>query len=363
MHPMVARDGNYVFKDRRSSLLIKHHLLSHTISPLLFIFSPVFIFSCTSTYGSAGYENTGHARPETEIRFNDTGNVLDREYTADIFVFNDDRLQRLDSYQRIICGSGEIPFAASQNGQKIIVAIVNPQSDRYGWSSICSLQALEKEMADLHKESSDQPLMSGWGRTEAGKDPDCEIDLTPLSAEIRLESVRCDFSGKPYKGASLENVKVYLTNVNTSARILQENGFMPEFICNQGGLVDSDVEEFTDPGIVVREIGNISDMQTVYPYIALRCYPNECSEETAGSPFTRLVIEGTVNGQTCFYPVNINRGEDSGNGISRCCRYTYNITVRSSGTSDPDTAVSPADIDIVCNAVPWYETDNDEIIF
>ena len=162
---------------------------------------------------------------------------------------------------------------------------------------------------------------------------------------------------------TVEEVKAYLINVNTSARIFQKNGFTPETLCNQGGFIENDVKQFEDPGIITNEIKGSVGSQTVYPDIVFRCYPNECEEESAGSPFTRLVIEGKINGNTCFYPIDINRGQPSGKGIGRNCRYIYNITIKSSGSSDPDTAVTPADVDITCGIVPWDESDNDEIIF
>ena len=358
-------------KDRRYlNILLKHsqlHINAQThfiLSSIIIFFSPVFIFSCCTPQDCPGNSH-GESQDILEIKLTDKAMLLEQgyEYTADIFVFNNDRLQRLDSYQRVKCRSGKIPFAASQNGKKIIAAIVTPQSDSYGWSHINSLQALEQETADLRKETHDKILLSGLCTAEAGKDSGCEIALTPLSAEIQIESIRCDFSGKPYQGAKIEEVKAYLINVNASARIFQKNGFTPETLCNQGGFIENDVKQFEDPGIITNEIKGSVGSQTVYPDIVFRCYPNECEEESAGSPFTRLVIEGKINGNTCFYPIDINRGQPSGKGIGRNCRYIYNITIKSSGSSDPDTAVTPADVDITCGIVPWDESDNDEIIF
>ena len=296
---------------------------------VLIVLSPALFFSCSlSLSGSPGTE------PDTvmqvPVKFQDGIPAADQGegYIADIFVFNDDRLQRLDSYQRIACGPGEMPSAASQTGKKIIAAIVNPQSGSYSWEQISSFQALGSMVAELKKESGQKMLMSGYGHAEAGKDAMCEIDVSPLASEVMLRSVRCD-----------------------------------ETICNQGRLRKEDVMEFTDQSLIVRKIANEIGTDTVYPGISFMCYPNECMEETAGSPFTRLVIEGMISGQTCYYPVNINRTGPAGGGISRNCRYVFDITIKSTGSSDPDVAVSPEDIDISCMIAPWDEKDGTEIIF
>lgn len=330
---------------------------------LSILFLPVLSFSCSAYYDVPQAVTENGTRISVKLTDKATSAEQDKEYTADIFVFDDDRLQRLDSYQRIRCRPGEMPSAASQNGKKIIAAIINPQSDSYGWDHISSFQALQNEVADLKKETGHGMLMSGVGYVEAGKEAVCDISISALAAEVQLRSLRCDFSGKPYQESAIKDVKAYLTNVNAVAKILQKDGFSPETLCNQGGLVKDDVLAFADRDLIVRKIGNEVGSQTVYPDISLICYPNECMEETAGSPFTRLVIEGRINGQTCYYPININRDGRSGTGISRNCRYIFDVTLKSTGSSDPDTVVSPADIDIACLIAPWDEKDNTEIIF
>ena len=357
-NPHVAK-----YKGRCTSVIIFSS--THTLLLFILVFlSPAFLISCSAE--SIVPDNGNPSAPSTEISVTLSGEyaVPDGEDRAvDIFVFNDDRLQRLDSYQRTVLKDEKVHFAASQKGRKIILAVMNPQTDSYDWSHINSFQSFKNEKADLKKERPSGLLMSGFCAAEAGGD--CTIELKPLAAEVRLRSIRCDFTGKPYSGSALENAKVYLTNVGTSARIMQDGGFSPEIICNQGGLREDDIAEFADPGIVVRDIGVPVGSRPVSPGISLMCYPNESHDETAGSPFTRLVIEGKIDGQTCYYPVNINKSHDGGKGygITRNSCYIFDITVKSTGSSDPDTAVTPSDVDISCSIVPWNEKDDTEIIF
>ncbi len=280
-------------------------------------------------------------------------------YTADIFVFNDDNLQRLDSYQRLILENRYVPVTASQKGSKIIAAILNPHSDTYDWPLISSFRSFMEMKTGMDQESGFSPLMSGYCRAEAGKDAKCEIRLEPLGSRIELRSVRCDFAGKPYAGSRLDNVKAYLVNVSSETGVFQESGFSPESFFNQGLLAENDMESFRYPETVCREIEGSIGNTAVSPKISFYCYPNECKEE---SRFTRLVIEGRLNGRICYYPININR-DTWNSGISRNRCYVYDVTIRTTGTSDPNTAITPMDAYITCNIVPWNEKENTGVIF
>ena len=342
-----------------------HPVMHLTVLLLAQGLSAVYLASCSAVMDESGEQGYGTGDTVTPLEINIKGS-REEGLTADIFVYNDDRLQRLDSYQRISINEGTVPFAASQTGKKIIAAILNPSSDTYEWKDISSFPGLQEAESSLKRENAGRLLMSGYARYTAGKAGICKINMTPLAATVRLNSIRCDFSGEGYKDAVLENVKVYLTNVNTEARIMQQEGFIPKEISNLGGLVESDMSGFSYPEAVFREISVPVGRQTVYPDITLACYPNESIQETAGSPYTRLVIEGTVKGKTCYYPISVNRepfAAGTPEGIIRNRCYTYSLTIRSMGSSDPDTPVSPSDVTAVCSILPWHETDGTEVSF
>ena len=81
-----------------------------------------------------------------------------------------------------------------------------------------------------------------------------------------------------------------------------------------------------------------------------------------GTPFTRLVIEGKIQGETFYWPLDINK-EDGGYGIGRNERYIYDITITRKGTKDPDSPVRKEDIDINFNVEKWNEKEGCEVIF
>ena len=327
---------------------------------------PAFLYSCSQTE----FPNADSAGKDIKLSLKNIDcKELSIPATIDIFVFNDDGLQRLDSYQRIAYSpeNGSLPYSASRRGKKKIVAIVNPQHEKYEWSGINSFQALLSVKSALEKEEEHKRLMSGTGYAYAGKDHTCEIEVSPLVSEVVLNSIKCDFSSKPYSNAELKNVRVYLTNVNASAPLLQTDNFKPEKLYNISGCSDEDLQEFSNPELICRSLENAVGSQPIFPGIKLLCYPNESSEDSPGSPFTRLVIEGRINGKICYYPISINRPESghcSGEpGIERNCRFVYDITIKSTGSSHPETEVTPGSMEIKCSTINWEDKDNNDIIF
>jgi hypothetical protein len=117
------------------------------------------------------------------------------------------------------------------------------------------------------------------------------------------------------------------------------------------------MELFEDPGIVYQEIGSNIGKFWLKPEIKLWCYPSNAYEASIGTPFSRLVIEGKISGQTYYWPVNINRTED-GNGIDRNRQYIYDIKITRKGSTDPDIPVEAEDIEITFKTAIWEEKEN-----
>ena len=334
----------------------------------LLIILPVFFFGCDQVRhdgtGSIYYDikDSGTALP---VRLLSKGGTVKGD--VDIFVFNDDALGRLDSYQRIE-GSGPVK-AASRKGDKILVIIANSSYSKKDWRHINSFEGLYEETALLEQESTGYHIMTSVLEISSVDRHIYRADMERLSSGIRINSIRTDFSGREYDGEPLTDVKVYLTNVNASCMLLRHEGFRPELIVNPGFLDMSAVSGFKDTGIIYREIDEDIGEDAIYPDIILFCYPNDAGEETAGSPFTRLVIEGRIRGETYWYPITINRGDfgiasgGDGRGIGRNMMYSYDITIRRTGTKDPDIPVSLEDVTISCPVEPWEDIDSGTVSF
>lgn len=282
----------------------------------------------------------------------------------DIFIFDDSPMGRLDSYQKAILDVEEeqVVEVSSRKGRKRIVFIANSHRSAGEWMHVNSYRGLQEEKASLFEEDISRPTMYGETVFEAGKDIGHRIILRPLVSEIHLRTIRCDFSGTEYAGEKLKDIKVYLTNVNAECRIMQDNGFYPELIVNAGGLASDDLRNFAHPELVSRRIGTDVGYEIFDSAIRLYCYPNESRKETAGTPFTRLVIEASVGENIWYYPIPVNR-DGNGSGVGRNCSYVFNITILRAGATDPDSDVDPENIIIDSRILPWEERNEEEIIF
>lgn len=330
----------------------------------LLILLPAF-YSCSGNDNGLMYGMT--QQEEACIMINTSVPIKETTGTSciDIFIFNNDRLGWLDSYQRFSGPySGEIT-AASRKGKKIIAAVANPARDISAWSGINSFEALLKTTASLWDEDPGAPLMCGYKEISMGEENSCTMEMIPILSEIKVNSLRCDFSGRPYQGEVLSDIRIYLTNVNSQAPIFNKESFMPTEIINAAGLSETDMSRMSHPEMLSGTLaGNIGD-NTVYPEISLYCYPNDCVEQSIGSPFTRLVIEGKLCGQTYYYPIDINRGDDLQGevGVGRNSRYVYDIIITRTGTTDPDIPADVTMVDINMTVRPWDELEEDEITF
>ena len=256
----------------------------------------------------------------------------------DLFVFDEDNIGALDSYVSYERYIPEGLKVASAGGAKIVAAVANmPQMEDF-ISRIGCLEDLRRVKSELSNDNPDTPVMSGTGRFRGKEDTSCLVSLAPMMSRVELKDLSFEVSG-----SGLTEVKVYLTGISSSVGILQEKEFMPSGILNFGELSEKDLALLPSSGMVYRYLGNgrKSSGKTVFGPATLYCYPNESTGESLGSPFTRLVIEGKVNGEKRFWSVAINRemtpdssAQDAIRpGIGRNTCYSYSITIRTTGST------------------------------
>jgi hypothetical protein len=205
--------------------------------------------------------------------------------------------------------------------------------------------------------------MSGSCSFHAGSDARPELVLRRISSEIHLKSLKCDFKGKAYEGEKLSDIHVYLTNVNASCRIWDDTGTTARII-NQGRLIKEDVARFEDPNLIYQKVDGEVGADGITTDIKLRCYPNMAEEEGPGSPFTRLVIQGVLDGEVWYWPIDINRGEGrSPEGIEGNCSYSFDIVLTRKGSADPDTAIKTESATIMMEVEKWEEKEEYSVAF
>ena len=331
-----------------------HHAGATHSKPVLGIIAtiltllPAMIYGCTEPDPVSGKDMT-----ETTVRIMQAANVvLDKAESIDVLIFNDDRMQKLDTYQRFPMTSCSTIKASSTAGEKIMSVLINSRRDRYEWVEIFSHESLKGICGQLEKETEEFPLMSGECRIQAGNPANIKVER--LMSEIVLKTLSCDFKDKSYEGKPLADVRIYLTNVSAETPLITDTRHTPSRIVNHGKLVMDDVESFTEPESILQELSYDIGAAIKNVDIKLRCYPNEVPEETSGTPFTRLVIEGTVDGNVYYWPININRA-DGQKGIARNCRYVFDVKLRRLGHTDPDIPVEIEDAQITMEVEPWED--------
>ena len=334
--------------------------IRESLSYLLFLIFPALICGCWTS----GLQDTSPEAPDSaaENIYEDivkTSVCIDGKVERlDVFTFENDRLERLDSYQRFNMGDydGRVCDVASCSGEKTMVIIANSAAEKYGWTDINCRRSLEKKRFDLEDEDPAHPLMTGAHSFRAGDGFSAQI--APITGEVVLRSIRCDFSDKTYSSATLTDIKVYLTNVNASCGIWAEDETYPTRIINAGRLNEDDLADLRHPEIVFKEIEREAGREEMNVGVRLRAYPNSCPEESPGTPFTKLVIEGKINGATWYYPIPVNRGrhaEEPGIRRNRC--YIYDLTITGTGLEDPDGSIAEAAVKVNMEVKEWKEKD------
>lgn len=259
----------------------------------------------------------------------------------DLFVFNDDALRTLDAYTRSYAYTPEAVTFSSASGEKILVAVANYAFPDDFVSTIHNYEDLRRTVVCFTDDHPSWPVMSGEAAFEAGPGQSCAVTLEPMMSSIEIRSLKC-----PAGGPALRGVKVYLTGVGNRAELLRTEGFLPAETLNNGGLSETDLGRLAYSGMVYRYLGDgkAEAGGTTYGSAVLYCYPDEAEEESFASPFTRLVVEGKLDGQTVWYPIPINRGRfvsGGSEGVGRNRRYVFDLTLTRPGNASPDEDVLP----------------------
>ena len=354
IHGRIGRNIflHFFFSTRIILNMILSNLSLPRFSGCLHVIVPALLYGCSEEIPQ--HELLSTMLTKTSIN----SSAVAKESTLDIFTFEDDRLRHLDAYQRIEDLKAGIIGISSTSGNKIFFFCLNGQRNRYDWGIVSSYYSLTDIFCDLEKETHSRRTMTGEAYATAGTRLQ-HVAMSPLSSEVSIEVLACDFSGTPYSGSAITDVKAYLINVCASCPLLYTDGYKPNRIINTGSLNLSDISSFHDPRIIAAEVTERLSMETIHPGISLLCYPNPAVEESPGSPHTRLVIEGKVDSQTYYWPVTI----DKGTGVGRGNRYAYDILIRRKGVSDPDIPIDDASMDIKVKIKPWTEKEEYSVGF
>lgn len=251
---------------------------------------------------------------------------------VDIFSFDIDNDYALDSYQSNSeqVGRGGLTIYSGE-GRRLVVAIANMTLRAEQIESVRTLDDLERLEAELVNDSPEYPIMSGSAQIEAGRDRTCSIGVTPVLCEIDV-SLRVELCDE-LEGVGLEEAQVYFTGASGRAELLRGSGFSPTEILCSGTLSEYDLQRLCYPRMLCQYLGRVPSTVDKMPFrTTLFTYPNEITQESVGSPYTRLVVEALIDGRTYYYPIPLK-------DLRRAVRYEVDLTLTHPGSSSPDEDV------------------------
>ena len=275
----------------------------------------------------------------------------------DLFFYDTLGARRLDSYQQILRPSGDAPlYGLSGPGARLVVALSGTAGSLPAWPETGTYGNLCKLRYSLEKENPQAPQLAGECLVDDGLSRLAEIPLQTRLSAIRIHSISCDFSGRPYAGTAFSHNKLYLTYAGAECQPLDAGEGYPLSWINPGCLDSAAVLRLPHPEMVLQEgIGPIGEERR-YPERTLYCYANPALEERLGQPVTHLVLEGTVGGHRCYYPIPLP-GLEPG----RC--YVLDITLRRMGSPAPDLPTRSGSYVLTSQVLPWEEREPSTVIF
>lgn len=228
-------------------------------------------------------------------------------------------------------------------GDKMIYAVAN--SHRANWKGINTRALFEEQTALLREDDLKNFIMVGSTREQLQLATSVSLTIKRLVSRVQVSSIKTAFAGGPYEGLELTEVKAYLLNVQSLKYLY--NGLGDNLkVYNKGAYKAEDAGECAMQGMLYDNLGvNISDSGYSIPHY-FYCYENGFTAESADNKFTKVVIEGKLNGITYYYPIVLKN-------LERNCCYSIDITIKRPGSTDPDKELEKGTILASISVQDW----------
>lgn len=233
-------------------------------------------------------------------------------------------------------------------------AVVNAPSNFSVDMSTTKAQFIGKT-STLADNSTSKFVMTGVAANKAitSSTGSVQIDVYRHISKVELDKISVDFSGTYYAGKQLTVNKIYLTNVSSEATFEHQ----PKTVALNGtwynklGYASSDLNALLYE-VSSLTIGDGGSNSTPHYFYA---YPNSSTADASldnwpssgSAPCTRLVLECTLDGKTCFYHVDIKGME---------CNTLYKITeckIKNTGGPDPEHNLTTFSVSFTLNIQNW----------
>jgi hypothetical protein len=214
-------------------------------------------------------------------------------------------------------------------GQKTIVALANAP-DVSGMKSYSELTATASLLSD---NKIGALVMEGSMDITLAKSTDITIPLSRIAAKVELTDIANQMSLEYNKDKDFSVISIYLINAAGDRNYL--SGSTPKVWYNKMKY------EAGSPDILYDSLGGkmIDDGKAYETAHYFYCYPNATETDKNNGEWserhTRLVVEATLGGTRCFYPVTLPT-------LLNNTIYRVSLTVTRPGSSSPD---DPLDIE------------------
>lgn len=249
----------------------------------------------------------------------------------------------------------------SSTGKKTIYAVCNSHKDD-NFAGVNSLATFKNELSLLKNENVKNFTMCGYKDVELNAVNDITIPVKRLVARVKLTSVSTAFAGTPYEGSTLQNVKAYLINVHAEKLLYNGSNKSGSQVLNLSRYIENDCTGFSMVGMLYESIADKVDDTGNNTTRWFYTFENtiEMEDPTVNDYYTRLIIEGTLNGVTYYYPVNINRegfgyvsSEDTRPGIERNKSYELSVVISKPGSLNPNMPIVNGTVSVSVNVENW----------
>lgn len=298
--------------------------------------------------------------PETKSSVSTTQEEDNTINTIDVFIFRNtdpvsEDYQKLDTYKRFSGDALNDLTLSTTTGPKTICVIVNEHTDAF--AGVTDLTKFRELITDLDKEQLKSFTMYGEITETLGSTSSVSVSVKRYISRIAVTSIKTKFTGTPYSGMTLSNVKLYLVNAHAQ-KLIYNNGESPStpLIFNSKGLSGDDANSTVEANLIYEPLtGTINDTGITTPYF-FYCYSNETNNIER---CTKLVLQCDLNGITYYYPILINQdgyGYESTTGyfgVRRNTTYSYGITITRPGSLDPNTPLVPGSLDLTVSVDDW----------
>lgn len=280
--------------------------------------------------------------------------VTAAEDYIDVFFFDTLSPGFLDSYQRL--KAYDLLYALSSTGPKRVAALRAGAPDAMAWADIRIWADLCKYSFSLKDDSPGKPLLAGDGILEDGISRVADLPMKTSLSKVVLGSVACDFSGTPYTGFGFDNKIIYMQYAGVEARPFGPGRELPVSLVNPGWLDSAAVMSFPHPEMLLQTgLGNIW-RQRVTAEREFWCYGNDVDSSALGRPVTRIVLDGYVGENHCYYPIELP-------GLKAGQTLRLDVTLLRMGTPDPDIPADGTMVNIETDTAPWKDMGQREEIF